>query len=101
MGLREYAARQQATAATAATATKTAPIEKGFPYKTIYREMYDLHSRHVCPATLDEWQALIDDMVEVGRRCGESKFAQALMVAVYEEIERTAEGNKAEAADGS
>lgn len=65
---------------------------KGGKYQLAYRRCFDFHQRHQHARTLEEWQAAGEDMVST--EC--TQFEQAMLCAIYEEIDRN---NKRRATD--
>ena len=59
-----------------------------FPYKGIYRAVFDYHQKHDTPRTLEEWEAACDEFAELTAGKDENDFMLKLLVCVYEEMER-------------
>lgn len=58
-------------------------------YSSIYRAVYDFHKRHApCPVTLEEWEAMQEDVAAVSYKHGNDKFIMDMLTAVYNELER-------------
>lgn len=59
-------------------------FRKGCKYQIAYRRCYEYHQKYWNIRTPEEWQAACKELVET--EC--TVFEQALMIAIYDEIER-------------
>ena len=100
LNLREYAQLQK-DSATGQIKEKAAPAERSrdapahpsqLPavYRAVYREVFNFHARHTpAPQDAEEWQEVVQDYLQTAAAMGNTPFANALLTAVYEEMERT------------
>lgn len=63
-------------------------------YREIYRAIFDFHERHN-PPELDltgepggYWSTIKEEILQLVKRFGDDKFANALLIAVFDELER-------------
>ena len=95
MNLREYAQKQQnpPQQLTGGESGRNTPGKAADAYKGIYRAVFDFHKRNSPPPqTPEQWQATAQDLAQTAAATGNSPFANSLLMAVMDELERQAKG---------
>lgn len=74
----------------------------GRDYRAMYADAYTFHERHNPPSIgseqteIDYWMKSAKDMTELANRHGNDTFMNALLIAIYAELEREYKSQKEE-----
>lgn len=81
--------KQKQLSAADMAAQPATPQQLPIEYKQIYRAVFNFHARHaLAPQTQEEWTEAAKDLLQTSAQTGNTPFINALLNAVYEELER-------------